>query len=70
MVIQPNQTLKKLAAPTFDQQLLCIDYPPLEVTFELKLGMIHLLSTFHGFVGEDPNKHLKEFHVVCSSMKP
>ena len=32
--------------------------------------MIHLLPTFYGFVREDPNKHLKEFHVVCSSMKP
>ena len=32
--------------------------------------MIHLLPTFHGLTSEDPNKHLKEFHVVCSSMKP
>ena len=32
--------------------------------------MIHLLPTFHGLVGEDPNKHLKEFHGVCLSMKP
>ncbi|KAH9716650.1 hypothetical protein KPL71_021531 [Citrus sinensis] len=32
--------------------------------------MIHLLPTFHGLGGEDPNKHLKEFHVVCSTMKP
>ena len=31
--------------------------------------MIHLLPTFHGIFGEDPNEHLKEFHVVCSSMK-
>ena len=31
--------------------------------------MIHLLPKFHGFAGEDPNKHLKEFHVVYSSMK-
>ena len=31
--------------------------------------MVHLLPTFHGFTGEDPNKHLKEFHVVCASMK-
>ena len=45
-------------------------YPQLEVAFELKSGMIHLLPTFHGLAGEDPNKHLKEFHVVCSSMKP
>ena len=36
----------------------------------MKLGMIHLLPNFHGFVEEDPNKHLKEFHVACSSMKP
>ena len=65
-----NCTLKELAAPDLDQKPLWIQYPQLEVAFELKSGMIHLLPTFHGFVGEDPNKHLKEFHVVCSSMKP
>ena len=32
--------------------------------------VIRLLPTFHGLSGEDPNKYLKEFHVVCSSMKP
>ena len=32
--------------------------------------MIHLLPTFHGLAEDDPNKHLKEFHVVCSTMKP
>ena len=32
--------------------------------------MIHLLPSLHGLPGEDPNEHLKEFHVVCSSMKP
>ena len=47
-----------------------MQYPQLEVAFELKSGMIHLLPTFHGFTGEDPKKHLKEFHVVSSSMKP
>ncbi|XP_019172468.1 PREDICTED: uncharacterized protein LOC109167852, partial [Ipomoea nil] len=35
-----------------------------------KSGLIHLLPSFHGHAGEDPHKHLKEFHVVCSSMKP
>ena len=62
--------MKVLAAPDLDQQPLCIEYPQLEVTFELKSKTIHLLPTFNGFVGEDPNKHLNEFHVVCSSMKP
>ena len=32
--------------------------------------MIHLLPTFRGYAGEDPHKHLKEFHIVCSGMKP
>ena len=70
MVLQPNSTIKELATLTLDQQPLGIDYPPLNVAFELKSSMIHLLSKFHSFLGEDPNKHLKEFHVVCSSMKP
>ncbi|XP_062088503.1 uncharacterized protein LOC133795067 [Humulus lupulus] len=65
-----ERTLKELAAPNLDQQPLCIQYPPLDVNFELKSGLIHLLPSFHGLPGEDPNKHLKEFHIVCSSMKP
>ncbi|KAH9697834.1 hypothetical protein KPL71_023778 [Citrus sinensis] len=65
-----NRTLKELAAPNLDQQPLCIENPNPQVNFELKSGMIHLLPTFHGLAGEDPNKHLKEFHVVCSTIKP
>ncbi|RDX76169.1 hypothetical protein CR513_43873, partial [Mucuna pruriens] len=47
-------------------------YPQLEPaqTYELKSGLIHLLPKFHGLVGEDLHKHLKEFHVVCSTMRP
>ena len=70
MAVNNPRTLKELAAPTLDQQSLCIEFQPLEVEFGLKSGMIHLLPKFHGFAGEDPNKHLKEFHVVYSSMKP
>ncbi|XP_031099801.1 uncharacterized protein LOC116003999 [Ipomoea triloba] len=67
-----NRTLKELGAPNLDQQPLCITFPALDanVQFELKSGLIHLLPSFHGLTGEDPHKHLKEFHVVCSSMKP
>ncbi|KAJ9159387.1 hypothetical protein P3X46_024895 [Hevea brasiliensis] len=64
------RTLKELAAPNLNQQPLCIQYPALNVAFKLKSGLIHLLPKFHGLAGEDPHKHLKEFHVVCSSMKP
>ena len=40
------------------------------MAFKLKSGMINLLRKFHGFLGKDPHKHIKEFHVVCFSMKP
>ncbi|XP_059431555.1 uncharacterized protein LOC132165068 [Corylus avellana] len=67
-----NRTLKELGAPDLNQQPLCITFPTLDATttFELKSGLIHLLPTFHGLTGEDPHKHLKELHVVCTSMKP
>ena len=67
-----NQTLKELAAPDLNQQPLCITFPTLDATttFELKSRLIHLLPTFHGLASEDPYKHLKEIHVVCTSMKP
>ncbi|XP_074282554.1 uncharacterized protein LOC141607094 [Silene latifolia] len=65
-------TIKELTAPDLTQQPLCITYPPLgeNGTFELKSGLIHQLPTFNGLSGEDPNKHLSDFHIVCSSMKP
>ena len=71
-VIAGNQNLKELAAPNLNQQPLCITFRTLDATttFELKSGLIHLLPTFHGLAGEDPHKHLKELHVVCTSMKP
>ena len=66
-----NQTLKELIAPDLHQQPLCITLLTLDATttFDLKSRLIHLLPTFHGLVGEDPHKHMKEFHIVCTSMK-
>ncbi|RDY06958.1 hypothetical protein CR513_08986, partial [Mucuna pruriens] len=32
--------------------------------------LIHLLPKFHDLTGKDPNKHLKEFCVVFSTMRP
>ncbi|XP_044511506.1 uncharacterized protein LOC123229651 [Mangifera indica] len=63
-------TLREMAIPVINQQPLCIAYPNIDANFELKSGLIHLLPTFRGLSGEDPHKHLKEFHVVCSTMKP
>ncbi|XP_048440153.1 uncharacterized protein LOC125477246, partial [Pyrus x bretschneideri] len=35
-----------------------------------KSSLLHHIPKFHGLSMEDPNKHLKEFKVVCSSMTP
>ncbi|RDY09993.1 hypothetical protein CR513_05553, partial [Mucuna pruriens] len=61
-----DRTLKELATPD-----VCIQYPQLKPaqTYELKSGLIHLLPKFHGLAGEDPHKHLKEFHVAYIKMK-
>ncbi|KAL0311504.1 UNVERIFIED_CONTAM: hypothetical protein Sangu_2445100 [Sesamum angustifolium] len=59
-----------MTSPDLNQQPLCIEYHTLDVDFELKSGLIHLLPTFRGLAGEDPHKHIKEFHVVCSGMRP
>ncbi|RDY08444.1 hypothetical protein CR513_07326, partial [Mucuna pruriens] len=53
-----DQTFKELATLDMSAQ-----------SYELKSDLIHLLSKFHGLAGEDPYKHLKEFHVVCSTMR-
>ena len=70
MALIPERSIKDMTSPDLNQQPLCIEYPDLEVDFELKSGLIHLLPTFRGLAGEDPHKHLKEFHVVCSGMRP
>ncbi|KAL0428133.1 UNVERIFIED_CONTAM: hypothetical protein Slati_2988100 [Sesamum latifolium] len=66
----PERSIKEMTSLDLNQQPLCIEYLNLDVDFELKPGLIHLLPTFRGLVGEDLHKHLKKFHVVCSGMKP
>ncbi|RDX67623.1 hypothetical protein CR513_53477, partial [Mucuna pruriens] len=74
-----DRTLKELATPDVVYPPWCIQYPPwciqypqleLAQTYELKSGLIHLLPKFHGLTGEYPQVYLKEFHVVCSTMRP
>ncbi|KAB2606299.1 S ribonuclease [Pyrus ussuriensis x Pyrus communis] len=70
-----NRTIKELSASGLDNALpLCIQYPTAAEgtteVFELKSSLLHHIPKFHGLSMEDPNKHLKEFEVVCSSMTP
>ncbi|CAN6711721.1 unnamed protein product [Malus baccata var. baccata] len=70
-----NRTIKELSASGLANAApLCIQYPRAapEKTdeFELKSSLLHHIPKYHGLSMEDPNKHLKEFEVVCSSMTP
>ena len=69
MVVALKQILKELIAPNMENQPLCININN-NANFEFKSGFIHLLSIFNELIEEDPNTHLKEFHMVCVDMKP
>ncbi|CAN6583739.1 unnamed protein product [Malus baccata var. baccata] len=70
-----NWTIKELSASGLANAApLCIQYPAAAQgktnEFELKSSLLHHIPKYHGLSMEDPNKHLKEFEVVCSSMTP
>ncbi|KAL0405150.1 UNVERIFIED_CONTAM: hypothetical protein Slati_3828900 [Sesamum latifolium] len=48
-----------------NQQPLCIEYPTLDVDFELKSGLIHLLPTFRGLAG---NTQQVKACGICTSL--
>ncbi|KAM1121581.1 hypothetical protein ACFX19_003285 [Malus domestica] len=75
VMAQDNRTIKELSASGLDNATpLCIQYPAAAQgkteDFELKSSLLHHIPKYHGLSMEDPNKHLKEFEVVCSSMTP
>ncbi|KAL0440701.1 UNVERIFIED_CONTAM: hypothetical protein Sradi_0009000 [Sesamum radiatum] len=51
MAQTPERTINEMTSPDLNQQPLCIEYPTLDVDFELKSGLIHLLPTFRGLAG-------------------
>ncbi|CAN6697728.1 unnamed protein product [Malus baccata var. baccata] len=70
-----NRTIKELSASGLDNAApLCIQYPRAApdktAEFELKSSLLHHIPKYHGLSMEEPNKHLKEFEVMCSSMTP
>ncbi|KAK4270766.1 hypothetical protein QN277_019538 [Acacia crassicarpa] len=69
-VVNPTMTINELGSPDLHFQNWCINYPDINVNFELKSGLIHLLPKFNGLSGEEAYNHLKMFHMVCIAMKP
>ncbi|KAB2632556.1 S ribonuclease [Pyrus ussuriensis x Pyrus communis] len=75
VMVADNRTIKELSASGMDNAApLCIQYPRATQDktdeFELKSSLLDHIPKYHGLSMEDPNKHLKEFEVVCSSMTP
>ncbi|CAN6557762.1 unnamed protein product [Malus baccata var. baccata] len=75
VMAQDNRTIKELSASGLDNATpLCIQYLAAAQgkteEFELKSSLLHHIPKYHGLSMQDPNKHLKEFEVVCSSMTP
>ncbi|KAK4381558.1 hypothetical protein Sango_2957300 [Sesamum angolense] len=56
MAIVPKRTINDMTSPDLNQQPLYIEYPDLEVNFELKSSLVHLLLTFRG-LAETPTEH-------------
>ncbi|KAM2047935.1 hypothetical protein ACFX1T_006529 [Malus domestica] len=74
-MVAENQTIKELSTSGLDNAVpLCIQYPTTTQgkteEFELKSSLLHHIPKYHGLSMEDPNMHLKELEVVCSSMTP
>ncbi|CAN6562551.1 unnamed protein product [Malus baccata var. baccata] len=70
-----NRTIKELSASGLDNAVpLCYQYPRAApdktAEFKLKSSLLHHIPKYHGLSMENPNKHLQEFEVVCSSMTP
>ncbi|XP_073120661.1 uncharacterized protein [Henckelia pumila] len=67
MTENANLSLRQLGTPDLNQQPLCITFPTLETnaTFELKSGLIHLLSAFHGLAG---NRQNVKVCGICTAM--
>ncbi|XP_042412715.1 uncharacterized protein LOC122001823 [Zingiber officinale] len=64
-----EKTLREFWAPDLSVDSFCIHYPDLEADFEL-WTIVHLLPKFHGLSGADPNRHLYDLEMVCSSWNP
>ena len=62
---QPQQmTLKDYMFPTRSTQPSCITIPALTVNFEIKSGMIQILSVFRGLTNENPYQHVRKFEDI------
>ncbi|CAM8896035.1 unnamed protein product [Rhodiola kirilowii] len=65
----PGRTMRGVCAPYIDEASWCIRMDEDAEGIEIKSGVIHLLPKFGGMPDENPQRHLKEFHGVCITMR-
>ncbi|MED6223327.1 hypothetical protein PIB30_072903 [Stylosanthes scabra] len=65
----PRITLKQMGGASMALENQPVRFPELNENFELKSGLINLLPRFHGMLGEDPIKHLKDFDGLTANDK-
>ena len=62
-------TLHEQGAPDIILQPLQARYPNLDPNFELKNSLINLFPKYHGLLGQDTIKHLRDFQVSCATAR-
>ncbi|OMO83908.1 hypothetical protein CCACVL1_11095 [Corchorus capsularis] len=62
--MEESRSLRELNF-NFEMKPLCIDYPKMDISYELKPGVIHTLPIFHGEPHQDPYEHLQNFFIKC-----
>ncbi|KAL4374027.1 hypothetical protein AHAS_Ahas05G0140700 [Arachis hypogaea] len=68
LMVEPCRiTLHEQGAPNLILQPLQARYLNLDPNFELKNSLINLLPKYHGLLGQDPIRHLRDFQVACST---
>ena len=67
-----EQSVRDLLAVLVQQHPLAIAYlvETAENNFEMRSGFIQSLPKFTGRATEDPYRHLQQFHMTCTTMKP
>ena len=61
--------LKDYTYPTGSTQHSCITLSALTTNFEIKSGMIQILSVFRGLANENSYQYVKKFEDICGTMK-
>ena len=63
-----GRTLRQLVFPTnMNLRPMGITIPAVTQTWDLQASFIQILPKFHGMTGEDPQRHLQDFEMVCQT---